>query len=96
MLEETDEAGDIIDSDGFNKLADIRGNALDLEPNLELVLVKTIWDVEMESVDYRAWAYVKNGALPANFTNAAGAETDKVPQRLIKEFNAYKLKHGSK
>lgn len=88
---ELSEDGDVVDHHFADRLNQLPGNALDLEKNLELVLVKTVWEGEAgQSIKYREWAYVKDGVLPTHFSDAGGAQGDKVPMSFHADFNSYK------
>lgn len=82
-LEETED-GDIIDSDfsdtlDFNK-ADLAGKDLGLVRNE---------GNEIDGVNDRYWAYVKDGKLPEYFSDSRGEVNIKVPQRFHNELKKY-------
>lgn len=72
VTEETDEDGDILDSDFSEKLSELSGPVS--------ALVKRIGD-EGNGEQERYYAYIVDGVLPAEFENDGG----KVPKRYIKE-----------
>lgn len=82
--EVTDEHGDIIDSNFADKLSDFSKTE-----EGELVLVRNEGD-EINGLEDRQWAYVKNGKLPLKFSDARNQEIDiDVPKRFFKELENY-------
>ena len=80
------ESGDIIDSSFYNKLSDISKD--DFESN-DVGLVRNEGN-EADGLEDRFWAYIKDGKLPAYFSDGAGHEIGiKVPQKFHKELSAY-------
>ncbi len=79
-LEAVDEHGDIIDHDFRDKFP-----GLPTEDNVSLVLVRNVGEgyrsdpTSFDLID-RAWAYVKDGKLPAEFDSG-----DLVPKRFHRE-----------
>jgi hypothetical protein len=85
-LEEINEDGDIIDSDFNDKLSNFNKANLD---GKDLGLVRNEWSDE-NGLEYRYWAYVKNGKLPETFEDGAGHKISiKVPKKFHKELKQY-------
>ena len=81
----TDEHGDIIDSNFADKLSYFSKS----EKVGDLVLVRNEGD-EINGVEDRQWAYVKDGKLPLKFSDARNQEIDiDVPKRFFKELEKY-------
>jgi hypothetical protein len=82
--EVTDEHGDIIDSNFADKLSEFSKNE-----EGELLLVRNEGD-EINGVEDRQWAYVKDGKLPFKFSDARNVEIEiDVPKRFFKELENY-------
>jgi hypothetical protein len=83
-LEYIDKSGDIIHSDFANKVSDFGLNVL----SGRLCLVRNTGN-EIDGLQDRQWAYVKDGKLPVFFEDSAGNETAiKVPARFHAELAA--------
>jgi hypothetical protein len=87
-LEYIDKRGDIIDIDFADKVADFGMSVL----SARLCLVRNAGN-EIDGLQDRQWAYVKDGQLPVHFEDSAANETTvKVPKRFqeeLKLFNIY-------
>src|ERR1051326_6044506 len=73
-IETQDKRGEVIDHYHLQSLAD--GDPLQSLESLVLV---------QDDADGRAWAYVVNGVLPENFTDAYDRPVARVPDRFPKE-----------
>ena len=83
--ETTDENGDIIENDHSDKLADFSDN----RKTDQLCLIRNEGD-EINGIEDRFWAYVKNGKLPELFSGALGETVNiKVPKRFHNELKSY-------
>lgn len=82
--EVTDENGDIIDSNFADKLSEFSKSEEGV-----LVLVRNEGD-EINGLEDRQWAYVKDGKLPLKFSDARNVEIGiDVPKRFFKELKSY-------
>ena len=85
---ETIELGEIIDNDFSDKLDFDIAKVLDV-PYYDLGLVRNEGN-EIDGVNERYWAYVKEGKLPDNFKTAMGEDTGiKIPNRFHDELKKY-------
>jgi len=90
-LEYTDKDGDITNSDFADKVADFGADVL----QGRLCLVRNTGN-EIDGLQERHWAYVKDGKLPVFFEDSAASETTiKVPKRFHVEL-AHAEKHFQK
>jgi len=82
-LESVNTDGDIEDHHFADKLKGLVQNVYQMDKGLRLVLVRTTWDLDIESILNRGWAYPEDndGKLPAEFDNG-----EKVPQRFHAEW----------
>jgi hypothetical protein len=73
------ESGDVLDHNQQSSFADcLRVHSP--EENTQIVLVKTLWDVEIGSLERRTWAYVEDNELPEYFDDGS-----RVPKRFQAE-----------
>lgn len=82
--ETIDEYGDVIDHNFSNKL--FFYSYIDITPVLALVRDS---GNEIDGLNNRAWAYVRDGVLPDHFTDSYGCVIAKVPKRFKTEFEKY-------
>ncbi len=83
--ETTDENGDIIENYFADKLSEFGDN----NKTDQLCLVRNEGD-EINGLDDRFWAYVKDGKLPEFFSDAMGEFIGvKVPKKFHKELDIY-------
>lgn len=82
--ETVDEHGDVIEHSHADKLSQFSEG----DKTNTLALVRDVIS-ENNGLEQRAWAYVKDGALPEYFKDASGSELHKVPSRFHKELKNY-------
>jgi hypothetical protein len=83
--ETLDEFGDIIDTYFCDKLKDFDESAR----TETLCLIRNEGN-EVDGLEDRLWAYVKDGQLPETFEDGGGYSIDEpVPERFRKELKAY-------
>lgn len=83
--ETTDEHGDILDNDHEDKLV----NFSEGRKTNQLCLVRNEGN-DIDGLNDRLWAYVKDGKLPEYFSDSMGTPIAiKVPQRFHNELNKY-------
>lgn len=79
-----DDNNDIIDHYHADKLADFKPD----DVTAHLCLIRDAGN-EINGMEERTWAYVKDGQLPEYFSDAFGALVHLVPKRFHKELATY-------